>query len=83
MENTAINYGSYFWGVELRDGEYMMCFADRVEVSEGGYLTFWRNEDEKAGRPSLPLQILAPDQYAKVWAASMNDGRAVHVDWER
>lgn len=75
---NASHYGSYFWTVTtFHDGRRsdVSLFADRVEVTAIGVLTFWQDKEK-----AVPVMGFAPGQWQQFYASSMIDGRPVAVD---
>lgn len=77
-------YGRLFWRVGLSDGTQIALYADKVEVDSVGALHAVASSvkpDEETGEHNVyPGLVVAPGQWAWVYAASMIDGTAIVVD---
>ena len=84
----AERYGRYFWSLILPDGREVRCFADRVDVSSSGTLTFWQDTRRDREENRIPLENgpcalahLAAGAWVSVAIASIMDGHAVFIDY--
>ena len=75
------DYGTHYWCV-TGDGEPVLLYADRLEVTAAGALIAWggyRKEGTHAEREQQ-LWGAAPGQWKAFFAASLLDGRPVAIE---
>lgn len=81
--SDATEFGKFYWCVTVpeaisKDGQIYL-YADRVEITTGGEVLFWRGAGLGEQQDHLNLS-LARGYWQLVFAASMLDSHAVAVE---
>jgi hypothetical protein len=82
----AKEFGKFYWGVKvpkvIASTGHLFLYADRVEVTSGGEVLFWRSPGIGEQQDHLSFS-LARGCWLAVFAASMMDNQAVAIqEWE-
>ena len=79
--STANEYGDHYWCITC-DGDQVIVYADRMEVTACGALVAWGGYRKEGEHVEHEQQLwgAAPGQWKTFFAASLIDGRAVTVE---
>ena len=79
--SSANEYGAHYWCV-TGDGEPVLLYADRIEVTACGALVAWGGYRREGGHAEREQQLwaAAPSHWKAFFAASLLDGRAVALE---